>query len=248
MDGLQIRGWYHIQKFIPLDWSVIFRWTKKNSINKIALIGRNTCPILAFSGFLESPGSSTSFTYGWLANQRMGSHPKIHPTRFFGDFQAAALFTTLAVKNMLTPKTNVSVITNVFAFMSCLVCPRLLNMDGLQIRGWYHIQKFIPLDWSVIFRWTKKNSINKIALIGRNTCPILAFSGFLESPGLSTSFTFGWLENQRMGSHPKIHPTRFFGDFQAAALFTTLAVKNMLAPKTNVSVITNVFAFMSCRS
>ena len=29
---------------------------------------------------------------------------------------------------------------------------------------------------------------------------------------------------------------------------TTLAVKNMLAPKTNVFVITNVFAFMSCLS
>ncbi len=29
---------------------------------------------------------------------------------------------------------------------------------------------------------------------------------------------------------------------------TTLAVKNMLAPKTNVFVITNIFAFMSCLS
>ena len=104
---------------------MIFRQMKKSSINKIALIGCNTCPVLAFSGFPESSGSSAAFTYGRLANQRMGSHPKIHPTRFFGDFQAAALLprsaaTTLAVKNMLAPKTNVFVIKNVFAFMSCL--------------------------------------------------------------------------------------------------------------------------------
>jgi hypothetical protein len=30
----------------------------------IASIGSNTCPILAFSGFAESPGPSASFTYG----------------------------------------------------------------------------------------------------------------------------------------------------------------------------------------
>jgi hypothetical protein len=91
MDGWQIRGWDHIQKFSPLDWSVIFRRTNKSSIDKIAPIGRNTCPILAFSGFPESPGSSASFTYGRLVNQGMGSHPKIHLPGLVGDFQAAAL-------------------------------------------------------------------------------------------------------------------------------------------------------------
>ena len=68
-----------------------FQADKKSSIDKIAPIGRNTCPILAFSGFPESPGSSASFTYGQLANQGMGSHPKIHPPGLVGDFQAAAL-------------------------------------------------------------------------------------------------------------------------------------------------------------
>ena len=49
-----------------------FQADEKSSINKIAPIGRNTCPILAFSGFPESPGSFASFTYGRLANQGMG--------------------------------------------------------------------------------------------------------------------------------------------------------------------------------
>ena len=83
-----IRGWDHIRKFIPLDWSVIFRQTKKSNIDKIAPIGHNTCPILAFSGFPESPGSSASFTYGWLANTGVESHPKIHPPGLVSDFQA----------------------------------------------------------------------------------------------------------------------------------------------------------------
>ena len=87
MDGWQIRGLKHIQKLIPLDWSVIFSRTKKSSIDKIAPIGRNTCPILEFSGFPESPGLSASFTYGRLANPGMESHPKIHPPGLAGDFQ-----------------------------------------------------------------------------------------------------------------------------------------------------------------
>jgi len=44
------------------------------------------------------------------------------------------------------------------------------------------------------------------------------FNGFPESPCLSASFLYGRLENQRIGSHPKILPTRFVSDFQAAAL------------------------------
>ena len=101
------------------------------------------------------------------------------------------------------------------AFLKALVRPLLLNMDGWQIRGWYHIQKFIPLDWSVIFRRSNKSSINKIALIGRNICPVLAFSDFPESLGLSASFTYRRLANQGMGSYPKIHPPGFVSDFQA---------------------------------
>ena len=120
---------------------------------KIAPIGRNTCPILAFRGFPESPGLSASFTYRRLANQGMGSHPKIHPPGLVGDFQV-----------------------------------------------------------------DKKSIIDKIAPIGRNTCPILAFSGFPESPGSSSYFIHGRLANLGMGSHPKIHPPGLVGDFQAAAL------------------------------
>jgi len=41
-----------------------FQVDKKRSINKIAFIGRNTCLILAFNGFPESPGSFASFSYG----------------------------------------------------------------------------------------------------------------------------------------------------------------------------------------
>ena len=91
MDVPAIEGWYHIRKFIPLDCLVNFRQTKKRGIDKIAPIGRNTCPILTSSGFPESLGLSASFTYGQLANQGMGSHPKIHPTGLVGDFYAAAL-------------------------------------------------------------------------------------------------------------------------------------------------------------
>ncbi len=58
------------------------------SIDKIAPISRNTCPILAFSGFPEIPGSSASFIYGRLANHWMGSYPKIHPPGLDSDFQA----------------------------------------------------------------------------------------------------------------------------------------------------------------
>jgi hypothetical protein len=68
---------------------VIFRRTKNSIIDKIAPIGRNTCPILALSGFPESLVSSAFLHMDGLANQGMG--------------------------------------------------------------GWDHIQKFIPLDWSVIF-------------------------------------------------------------------------------------------------
>ena len=131
---------------------MIFTRMKKVALTKL-LIGRNTCPILAFIGFPESPGSSASFIYGRLANQGMGSHPKIHPPGLVSDFQV-----------------------------------------------------------------DKKNSIDKIAPIGRNTCPILAFNGFPESLGSSASFTYGRLANQRMGSNPKIHPTGLVGDFKAAAL------------------------------
>ena len=99
------------------------------------------------------------------------------------------------------------------ASLKAPVCPLLLNMDSWQIKRWDHIQKFIPLDWTVIFRWTNKISIDKIAPIGRNTCPILAFSGFPESLGLFASFTYGKLENQRIRSHLKIHPTGLVGDF-----------------------------------
>ena len=49
------------------------------------------------------------------------------------------------------------------ASVKALVRPLLLHMDGRQIRGWDHIRKFIPLDWSVIFRRTKKSSNDKIA-------------------------------------------------------------------------------------
>jgi hypothetical protein len=105
---------------------VIFRGTKNSIIDKIAPIARNICPILAFSGFPESLGSSGFLHMDSLANQGM--------------------------------------------------------------LGWDQIRKFIPLDWSVIFRWTKKSSVNKIAFIGRNTCPILEFNGFPESPGSSASF------------------------------------------------------------
>jgi hypothetical protein len=93
MENWKSRGWDHIRKFIPLDWSVIFRRTKKVALTKL-LIGRNTCPILAFSGFPEIPGSSTSFTNGRLANQGMGSHPKIHPPGLVGDFQVALTLAT----------------------------------------------------------------------------------------------------------------------------------------------------------
>ena len=68
---------------------MIIRQTKKSSIDKITPIGRNTCLILAFSGFPESPGSFASFTYERSENQGMGSHPKIHPPGLVGDFQAA---------------------------------------------------------------------------------------------------------------------------------------------------------------
>ena len=67
-----------------------FQADEKSSIDKIAPKCRITCLILAFSGFPESPGLSASFTYGRLANQGMGSHPKIHPPGLVGDFQAAA--------------------------------------------------------------------------------------------------------------------------------------------------------------
>jgi len=33
--------------------------------------GGNTCPILTFSGFAESPDPSASFTYGQRDNRRM---------------------------------------------------------------------------------------------------------------------------------------------------------------------------------
>ena len=125
-----------------------FQADEKSSIDKIAPIGRNTCPILAFSGLLESPGSFTSFKYGWLENQGLGLHPKIHPPGLVSDFQVY-----------------------------------------------------------------EKSSIDKIAPIGRNTCPILAFSGFPKSLGSSASFTYGRLANQRMGSHPKKYPTGLVGDF-----------------------------------
>ena len=144
---------------------MIFRGTKNSIIDKIAPIARNICPILAFSGFPESLGSSGFLHMDSLANQGM--------------------------------------------------------------LGWDQIRKFIPLDWSVIFRWTKKSSINKIAFIGRNTCPILAFNGFPESPGSSASFLYGRLANQRIGSHPKILPTRFVSDFQAAALLPRAAATSI---------------------
>ena len=52
------------------------------------LLCHNTCLILAFCGLPGSPGLSASFTYGRLANQGMGSHPKIQPTGLVSDFQA----------------------------------------------------------------------------------------------------------------------------------------------------------------
>jgi hypothetical protein len=122
---------------------VIFRGTKNSIIDKIAPIARNICPILAFSGFPESLGSSGFLHMDSLANQGM--------------------------------------------------------------LGWDQIRKFIPLDWSVIFRWTKKSSVNKIAFIGRNTCPILEFNGFPESPGSSASFLYGrfgksedWITSEKL--------------------------------------------------
>ena len=51
---------------------MIFRRIKNSIIDKIAPIGRNTCPILAFSGFPESLGSSAFLHMDGLVNQGMG--------------------------------------------------------------------------------------------------------------------------------------------------------------------------------
>ena len=47
--------------------------------------------------------------------------------------------------------------SNSAASLKALVSPLLLHMDSWQIKGWDHIRKFIPLDWSVIFRRTGNN-------------------------------------------------------------------------------------------
>jgi len=101
------------------------------------------------SGFPEIPGLSASFIYGRLANNWMGSYPKIHPPGLDSDFQAY-----------------------------------------------------------------KKVALTTL-LLCRNTCPVLAFSGFPKSPGLSDSFTYGLLANQRIETHPKIHIPGLDSDFQA---------------------------------
>ena len=64
-----------------------FQAYKKVALTKL-LLCRNTCPILAFSGFPKSHGLSASFTYERLANQGIGTHPKIHPPGLDSDFQA----------------------------------------------------------------------------------------------------------------------------------------------------------------
>jgi hypothetical protein len=64
-----------------------FQAYKKVALTTL-LVCRNTCPIWAFCGFPKSPGLSASFTYGRLANQGIGTHPKIHPPGLDSDFQA----------------------------------------------------------------------------------------------------------------------------------------------------------------
>jgi hypothetical protein len=64
-----------------------FQAYKKVALTTL-LVCRNTCPIWAFCGFPKSPGLSASFTYGQLANQGIGTHPKIHPPGLDSDFQA----------------------------------------------------------------------------------------------------------------------------------------------------------------
>jgi len=49
-------------------------WSKKVAMN--TEVGGNTCPILTFSGFAESPDPSASFVYGWRDNRPMGLHPE----------------------------------------------------------------------------------------------------------------------------------------------------------------------------
>jgi hypothetical protein len=85
------------------------------------------------------------------------------------------------------------------ASLKALFHPLLLFMDGWQIMGWDHIRKFIPLDWTVIFRRMKNSIIDKIAPKGRNTCPILTFSGFPESLVSSAFLHMDGLANQGMG-------------------------------------------------
>jgi len=80
----------HYNLTIPYGQYYVHIYIEIVALTKL-LLCHNTCPILAFSGFPESPGSFASFTYGQLENQGIGSHPKIHPPGLVSDFQAAAL-------------------------------------------------------------------------------------------------------------------------------------------------------------
>jgi hypothetical protein len=86
MDGWQIIGWDY-PKIHPPGLDSDFQANKKVALTTL-LVCRNTCPIWAFCGFPKSPGLSASFTYGRLANQGIGTHPKIHPPGLDSDFQA----------------------------------------------------------------------------------------------------------------------------------------------------------------
>ena len=88
---LENQGMGSHPKIHPTGLVSDFQADEKSSIDKIAPKGRNTCLILVFSSFPESPDLSASFIYGWLANPGMRSHSKIYPTGLVGNFQAAAI-------------------------------------------------------------------------------------------------------------------------------------------------------------
>ena len=65
------------------------------------------------------------------------------------------------------------------ALLKALICPLLLYMDILAIEGWYHIRKFIPLDWLVIL----------FAIVVTIFIVIVLFSVFWREQG--TNIVFG---------------------------------------------------------
>ena len=142
MDGWQIRGWNHIQKFIPLDWSVIFRRTKKVALTKIAPIGRNTCPILACIGFPEI--WFIRFSYLWTVGKSLDWIISENSSPWIGRLNSGDR--TLAA----TPQLLMHHFKIAWYHKKRVALLLLLYMDVQEIEGWYHIRKFIPLDWSVI--------------------------------------------------------------------------------------------------